>query len=58
MKKTKKDIEIEAVKAIVSGELFLEEAMHKYYVKDRRTMIKWLKKWHLRGRFPKNLKNI
>lgn len=44
MKKSKKEIQIEAVKAIISGELLLEEAMDKYNVKDRRTMLAWVKK--------------
>ncbi|MBD1422388.1 hypothetical protein [Sphingobacterium chuzhouense] len=44
MKKSKKEIQLEAVKAIVSGELLLEEAMDKYSVKDKRTMLAWIKK--------------
>lgn len=44
MKKSKKEIQIEAVKAIISGELLLEEAMDKYNVKDKRTMLGWVKK--------------
>lgn len=44
MKKSKREIQIEAVKAIISGELLLEEAMDKYGVKDKRTMLAWIKK--------------
>lgn len=36
-------MQIEAVKAIVSGELLLEEAMKKYDVKDKRTILSWMK---------------
>ncbi|HLT87668.1 MAG TPA: hypothetical protein VKZ57_08770 [Sphingobacterium sp.] len=43
MKKSRKDMQIEAVKAIVSGELLLEEAMKKYDVKDKRTILSWMK---------------
>jgi len=42
MKKSK--IQIEAVKAITSGELLLEEAMDRYNIKDKRTMLAWVKK--------------
>lgn len=42
--KFKQELQIEAVKAILSGELLLEEAMVKYNVKDKRTMIAWIKK--------------
>ena len=34
----------EAVVSIVSGELYLEEAMSKYNIKDKRTVIMWMKK--------------
>lgn len=44
MKRTKKEIQIEAVQSIVSGELLLEEAMKKYDVKDKRTMRSWIRK--------------
>lgn len=44
MKKSKKEIQIEAVKAITSGELLLEEAMDRYNIKDKRTMLAWVKK--------------
>ncbi|PRD44544.1 hypothetical protein [Sphingobacterium haloxyli] len=44
MKKSKQEIQIEAVKAIISGELLLEEAMRKYNVKDKRTMLAWVQK--------------
>ncbi|TYR33286.1 hypothetical protein FXV77_17645 [Sphingobacterium phlebotomi] len=44
MKKSKKETQTEAVKAIISGELLLEEAMDKYNVKDKRTMLAWVKK--------------
>lgn len=42
--KSKQEIQLEAVKAILSGELLLEEAMEKYNVKDKRTMTAWVKK--------------
>lgn len=42
--KSKQELQIEAVKAILSGELLLEEAMAKYNVKDKRTMSAWIKK--------------
>ena len=35
---------LEAVVSIVSGELYLEEAMSKYNIKDKRTVIMWMKK--------------
>lgn len=44
MKKSKHDIQLEAVKAILSGELLLEEAMQKFNVKDKRTMVAWVQK--------------
>lgn len=44
MRRTKKEIQLEAVKAILSGELLLEEAMARYSVKDRRTMLSWVRK--------------
>jgi len=44
MKTSKKEIQMEAVKAIVAGDLLLEEAMDKYNVKDKRTMLAWIKK--------------
>lgn len=43
MKKSRKDTQIEAVKAILAGELLLEEAMEKYNVKDKRTILNWMK---------------
>lgn len=43
MKKNTREVQIEAVKAIVSGELLLEEAMEKYNVKDKRTILNWMK---------------
>lgn len=33
------------VLSIVKGELFLEEAMEKYSILDRRTIITWLRKY-------------
>ncbi|MEZ0450802.1 hypothetical protein ACR78Z_17895 [Sphingobacterium thalpophilum] len=35
------------VLSIINGELFLEEAMEKYDIQERRTVITWLRK-HLR----------
>jgi uncharacterized protein (DUF111 family) len=35
---------LEAVVSIVSGELYLEESMSKYNIKDKRTVIMWMKK--------------
>lgn len=43
MKKSKKDVQIEAVKAIFFGDLLLEDAMKKYGVKDKRTIVSWMK---------------
>lgn len=43
MKKSRKETQIEAVKAILSGELLLEEAMKKYDVRDKRTILSWMK---------------
>jgi len=43
MKKSKKDTQIEVVKAILEGELLLEEAMEKYGVRDKRTILNWMK---------------
>ncbi|PRD49372.1 hypothetical protein [Sphingobacterium haloxyli] len=42
--KSKQELQIEAVTAIITGELLLEEAMIKYNVKDKRTMTAWIKK--------------
>lgn len=42
--KSKQELQLEAVKAIITGELFLEEAMVKYNVKSKRTMTTWIKK--------------
>lgn len=36
-------VKIEVTRAIIRGELFLEEAMIKYSIADRRTVIRWLK---------------
>ncbi|MEI2271634.1 hypothetical protein OHD16_05730 [Sphingobacterium sp. ML3W] len=36
------------VLSIVKGELFLEEAMEKYNILDRRTIITWLRE-HVRN---------
>ena len=44
MKKSRKEIQMEAVKAIIDGDLLLEEAMEKYHVKDKRTILSWMKK--------------
>lgn len=41
---SKQKIQLEAVKAILNGELFIEEAMVKYNVKDKRTISAWIKK--------------
>ena len=43
--KHKESIQFEAVKAILNGELLLEQAMHKYAVKDKRTLRSWLRKY-------------
>ncbi|MDR2274051.1 MAG: hypothetical protein LBF27_24305 [Sphingobacterium sp.] len=42
-----KEIKKEVVNAIVNGELWLEEAMKKYNIQDRRVVVAWLRK-HLR----------
>jgi|SRR5690606_5126266 len=42
--KPKQALQLEAVKAILNGELLVEEAMAKYNVKDKRTMTAWIKK--------------
>ncbi len=40
-----KEVKKEVVDAIVNGDLWLEEAMIKYNVSDRRTVIAWLRKY-------------
>lgn len=40
-KKTKEQV----VSAIVHGELWIEEAMEKFHVQDRRTVVSWLRKY-------------
>jgi len=40
-----KEVKIQVVNAIVNGELWLEEAMVKYNIPDRRTVITWLRKY-------------
>lgn len=45
-----KEIKTEVVNAIVNGDLWLEEAMIKYNVRDRRTVVTWLRKY-LRDRY-------
>ena len=42
--KHKTETQQEAVKAILNGELLLEEAMEKYQVKSPRTILAWIKK--------------
>ncbi|RKE57058.1 hypothetical protein [Sphingobacterium detergens] len=42
-----KKIKIDVVNAIINGELWIEEAMSKYNIQDRRVVIAWLRK-HLR----------
>lgn len=44
-KDMKEEIKIQAVQAILDGELLLEEAMEKYQVKDKRTVLSWMKKF-------------
>ena len=41
----KEEIKLQAVQAILDGELLLEEAMEKYQVKDKRTLRSWLNKY-------------
>ena len=38
-------VRLEVVREMVSGNLLLEEVMAKYGVKDRRTVVSWLKKY-------------
>ena len=40
-----KEVKTDVVNAIVHGELWLEEAMTKYNIQDRRTVIIWLRKY-------------
>jgi len=40
-----KEVKTDVINAIVNGELWLEEAMAKYNVQDRRTVIIWLRKY-------------
>jgi len=40
-----KEVKTDVINAIVNGELWLEEAMEKYNVQDRRTVIIWLRKY-------------
>ncbi|NGM66625.1 hypothetical protein [Sphingobacterium sp. SGR-19] len=42
--KSKQELQIEAVTAIINGELLLGEAMVKYNVRDKRTILAWIKK--------------
>ena len=42
--KTKEELQLEAVRSILNGDLLLEEAMAKYAVKDRRTIAGWVRK--------------
>ena len=44
MRKKKHEVQLEVTKAIISGELLLEEAMLKYGIKDKRTIQSWLRK--------------
>lgn len=40
-----KEVKELVVKAIITGELWLEEAMIKYNVHDKRTVVSWIKKY-------------
>lgn len=40
-----KEVKTDVVNAIVRGELWLEEALIKYNIQDRRTVITWLRKY-------------
>lgn len=43
-----KEVREKVVLSIVKGELFIEEAMEKYNVPIRLTVISWLKKYKLK----------
>lgn len=40
-----KAIKMEVVNAIVTGELWVEEAMVKYNIEDRKLVITWLRRY-------------
>ncbi|MFD2905726.1 hypothetical protein [Sphingobacterium anhuiense] len=43
MRKIPKETKLEAVRAIVRGELLVKEAMHLYHIKHEKTIIGWIK---------------
>ena len=45
LKKSSEEIRLLVVQAIVAGDLFLEEAMAKYRIKDREKVVAWLRKY-------------
>lgn len=40
-----REIKEKVVKSIVNGELWIEEAMAQFEIKDRRTVVAWLRKY-------------
>ncbi len=40
-----KKIKESVVNSIVNGELWMEEAMDKYHITDRRVVVSWLRKY-------------
>lgn len=43
--RVRKEIKLEIVNAILSGELFLEEAMRKYNIRNEISVINWIKEY-------------
>ena len=41
-----KIIQMQVVQAISNGDMLVEEAMKKYGIMSRKTIIRWLKKYH------------
>lgn len=40
-----KEVRVDVVQAIIKGELLLEEAMEKYGIVSRKTVVRWLKRY-------------
>lgn len=39
-----KEVRVDVVQAIIKGELLLEEAMEKYGIVSKKTVVRWLKR--------------
>lgn len=44
-KRYKKELKEEIVESIVTGQLWLEEALRKYKIADEQLVVKWLRKY-------------